>query len=1171
MVREELAPVSVEASVDTLVDTSTDGSTERPSLLERPLSGLLRLNWESTAWILLFVLAVVSRFYDLGARAMSHDESLHAVYSLDLFRQGSYQHNPMMHGPLLFHINAFFYSLFGVTDATTRVFPALSGIGVVMMTWFFRRWIGRTGALLAGFFLLISPSLLFHSRYIRNDIFIALFGLIWAYGMFRYLEERRSKWLYLMASGMAFAFIAKENAFMTGALFGAFAGGLALWRSLGMRAFVVGGLGVLAALAFLFRPEEGSGHTLALAIMGLALLIALGLLVFDLRQSGWRRFLALPEMDLAIVMLTLVLPFTAPFGYLVLPWAKVDWSAPTITNEAVARWALLVGVMTVVAIGIAWYWFSAAERDEDESPRPTLMTWAGLMLFFWAIEIVFFTTFFTNPLRGLATGIVGSLGYWIGQQAVQRGSQPWYYYGLLTLLYEFLPALLTVGGAAAILRGLLRGQWEATPATDLPANLAGTLTPATSLPATSTVAKTRAKARLETGSLLLSPKNASIYFVLFLGFWVVGAWVAYSYAGEKMPWLLTHIAQPMAIFGGWWLGALFSRTDWAEVRAKQGFWLLLLLPALGFALLSLGKAGLPFAGRDVESLGSTVRFFLALAASGGLLYAGWRWIERGGLALAVRLSTIGIAGILVLLTVRFGYMLTYVNYDMATEYLVYAHAAPDVKRALAEIDTISRRTVGEREIRVAYDDDVAWPMSWYMRFYPNNVFYGKNPSADSMSAPVVLVGNANYDKVEPYLQRDYVSRDYRLVWWPDESYKGEWDAEAGRSKGLTLTQIWGALTDPVRRSRLWQIWFYRNHPGETVTAWSHRHEFRMYVRRDIAEIVWDLSVTPTNITASMAGPIFDYDEIDLSAQAVYTGVFDNLPLLQPRGVAVGADGTRYIADTGNNRILVLDQAGNFVRAFGGTCFLSDGAAGQCVDPDGAGPLALGDGQFREPWGIAVGGDGTVFVADTWNGRIQVFDAEGNFLRKWGVFNIIDGENRDPNSLFGPRGLAIMPNGDLLVADTGNKRILEYTPWGDYVNQVGGGGVVLGRFEEPVDVAVNPVTGTVYVADIWNRRVQLLTPALEAIEEWPVPSWESKDIWDKAYLAVDGNGTLYASDPQFSQVYIYSADGNLEASFGKYGVELNRFSKPTGLAIDPTDNSLLVADADNNRVMVFAGQ
>ena len=1156
MLNEQLAPLSV--------------SSDRPSLLDRPLSALLRLNWETAAWILLFVLAVISRFYDLGARAMSHDESLHAVYSLDLYRQGSYQHNPMMHGPLLFHANAFFYSIFGVTDATTRIFPALNGIGAIVMAWFFRRWIGRTGALLAAFMFLVSPSLLFHSRYIRNDIYIVFFAMFWVYGMFRYLEDRQAKWLYVMALGMVFGFIAKEVQFMTGAIFGAFVGAMALWRSLGKRALLLGGLAVLAALALLFRPEEGIGHSLALGMAGGSLLAAAGLAVYFLRESGWRRLLSLPEMDLAVIMLTLVLPFVAPVGYLVLGWEQVDWSSPSITPEAVARWAVLVLLMIGIAIAIAWYWFSVARRDEDaagvDGRRPTLAVWAGLMLFFWAIAIIFFTTFFTNPLRGIATGVVGSLGYWIAQHEVQRGSQPWYYYGLLTVLYEFLPALLTVGGAAAVVRGLLRGRWHVTPAADLPAEqqaqAAASATPAESRGGTKSAQPVTA---------LLSPGDARLFLVLFLAFWTVGAWVAYSYAGEKMPWLLTHIAQPMALFGGWWLGTLFSGTDWGKVRAKQGYWLLLLLPALGFSLLSLGKAGLPFGGRDVESLGATVRFFLALFASGGLLYAAWRWIQGSGLALALRISVIGVAAILALLTIRFSYMLTYVNYDMATEYLVYAHGGPDIKLALAEIDTISQRTEGDRSIRVAYDDDVAWPMSWYMRFYPNTVFYGKTPSADSMSAPVILVGSNNYTKVEPYVQRDYVSRDYRLVWWPEESYKGEWDAEANRSKGLTLSQIWGALTDPVRRSRLWQIWFYRNHPGESVTAWSHRHEFRMYVRRDIAQIVWDLNVTPTDATAAAAGPTFDYAEIDLSAQTVHAGTYDNKPLLQPRDVAVGVDGTRYIADTGNNRIVVLDAAGNFVRAFGSTCFLSDGAAGQCVDPDGAGPLALGDGQFREPWGVAVTVDGTLFVADTWNGRIQVFDSQGSFVRKWGIFNIMDGDNKDPLSLFGPRGLAMNLSGNLLVADTGNKRIVEFTPNGDYVTQVGGGGVVLGRFEEPVDLAVDPRDGSVFVADIWNRRIQKLSSALEPIAEWPVPGWESKDIWDKAYLAVDGDGTVYATDPQFAQVYIYTSDGKLQSTFGKYGTELNRFAKPNGIAVDPRDNSLLVADADNNRVMVFAGQ
>ncbi|MEZ4620123.1 MAG: hypothetical protein R2867_32100 [Caldilineaceae bacterium] len=62
-----------------------------------------------------------------------------------------------------------------------------------------------------------------------------------------------------------------------------------------------------------------------------------------------------------------------------------------------------------------------------------------------------------------------------------------------------------------------------------------------------------------------------------------------------------------------------------------------------------------------------------------------------------------------------------------------------------------------------------WPLSWYMRLYPNHKFYGAAPNSDNMSAPVIIVGPENYDKVHPYVMH-YVKRTYRLVWWPDMDY-----------------------------------------------------------------------------------------------------------------------------------------------------------------------------------------------------------------------------------------------------------------------------------------------------------------------------------------------------------------------------------------------------------------
>jgi len=231
-------------------------------------------------------------------------------------------------------------------------------------------------------------------------------------------------------------------------------------------------------------------------------------------------------------------------------------------------------------------------------------------------------------------------------------------------------------------------------------------------------------------------------------------------------------------------------------------------------------------------------------------------------------------------------------------------------------------------------------------------------------------------------------------------------------------------------------------------------------------------------------------------------------------------------------------------------------------------LALGDGQFYEPWGVTADQSGNIYVADTWNGRIQVFDPDGNFLRKWGVFSTTDGELGDANRLFGPRSVAADLNGGVYITDTGNKRIIHYSADGQLINQIGGGGVIGGHFEEPVGIAVDQNDGSVYIADTWNQRIQKLSPTLEFLAEYPVPGWESESLYHKPYVAVAPNGDVYATDPEFVRVYVYNSAGEIRATFGNIGSEMNQFMLPTGLAIDSDANMVLVADADNNRVLAF---
>ncbi len=218
--------------------------------------------------------------------------------------------------------------------------------------------------------------------------------------------------------------------------------------------------------------------------------------------------------------------------------------------------------------------------------------------------------------------------------------------------------------------------------------------------------------------------------------------------------------------------------------------------------------------------------------------------------------------------------------------------------------------------------------------------------------------------------------------------------------------------------------------------------------------------------------------------------------------------------------------------------------------------------------MAVDSAGTIFVADTWNGRIQVFDAAGKFVRTWGFFNTTNGELGDANALFGPRGIAMDGAGNLLVADTGNKRLLQYTPSGELLNQAGGGGVIGGRFEEPTGITVSPVDGSIWVADTWNRRLQKLSANLEFVAEYPVPSWDDQSIFNKPSITAAANGDIYVTDPQFFRVLVYSAAGELKAAFGNFGSEPNRFGLPNGIAYDATVNGVVVADANNNRIMLF---
>lgn len=202
--------------------------TSRPTAANTTwLSRTLTLNWETTLYLIILILAIVTRFAVLEDRVMSHDESLHTYYSWRLATAGDFQHTPLMHGPILFHFTALSYSLFGANDFTSRIYTSALGVLMVMMPFFFRRWLGKWGAILVALMLLASPLLMYYNRYIRHDTPSIVSAMIMAYATLMYLNgppqlRRKARWLYLLALGMIWNLGSKETAFIYIAIFGLF-------------------------------------------------------------------------------------------------------------------------------------------------------------------------------------------------------------------------------------------------------------------------------------------------------------------------------------------------------------------------------------------------------------------------------------------------------------------------------------------------------------------------------------------------------------------------------------------------------------------------------------------------------------------------------------------------------------------------------------------------------------------------------------------------------------------------------------------------------------------------------------------------------------------------------------------------------------------------------------
>ncbi len=350
-------------------------------------------------------------------------------------------------------------------------------------------------------------------------------------------------------------------------------------------------------------------------------------------------------------------------------------------------------------------------------------------------------------------------------------------------------------------------------------------------------------------------------------------------------------------------------------------------------------------------------------------------------------------------------------------------------------------------------------------------------------------------------------------------------------------------------------------PGQhhvwVVLAHSDHTPFSPNVQREVAFTVVPAAASVQTLAGS-------------GTQGVADGSGAGAQFSNPSGVAIDGAGNVYVADTGNSRIRRITPGG-VVGTIAGS----------------------GAGQFDRPRGVAVDKNGTVYVTDTGNNRIRKITADGTVTTLAGSGapgvgggGLADGPGAQAQ-FREPIGIAVDGDGNVYVADSGNNRIRKITPDGRVSTLAGSGSPGAGdfadgpgasaRFNAPRGIAVD-TAGNIYVADTLNQRIRKITPdgvvstlAGAGDQGTADGSTSTARFSNPDGIAVDGSGNIYVTDNASFRVREVTAGGavidvagNAREGFTDGSPESAQFDFPAGVALDRAGN-LYVADAQNNRI------
>ena len=224
-------------------------------------------------------------------------------------------------------------------------------------------------------------------------------------------------------------------------------------------------------------------------------------------------------------------------------------------------------------------------------------------------------------------------------------------------------------------------------------------------------------------------------------------------------------------------------------------------------------------------------------------------------------------------------------------------------------------------------------------------------------------------------------------------------------------------------------------------------------------------------------------------------------------------------------------------------------------------LGTGVGEFRAPRGITVANNGKIYVSDTANHRIQMYD--GNQI------TVLGSRGSTVGKFLGPMGIAIDNSGNIFVVDSDNHRIQKYNgvSWSIFAG-TGSAGSGNGQFSSPNYIAIDSV-GNIYVVDAANHRIQKFNSNGAFLRSWGSQGSGEGQFRNPRGVAVDGFNNIYVVDHSNHRIQRFDSEGNLLGILGGFGSGDGQMTNPHSIAVDSSNNVYVGEIGNNRRIQEFS--